>query len=230
MGGGISLLAQGREFRQQERVRAEDRAASAAENAAEDAERESQLAFSILAKINRAHTNIKQIKDHIHEGFWSSVRGGMEFANATKGISTDPLRIEFTSDELVLVRNLKRADLLNDLMNLPYVHDMYVENMALFKKIRWELPELASSGEVSRQGLASSVFEGANALRAKIKLHECNALLFFMLGSSIDDYHTCNNLFADLQVVLREKVGAELMRVEWGVVRRERPAPEVTAA
>lgn len=223
-GGGISAAIQYYSFREQERVRKAIEGRQERLGAEAMKEKEALLAFSMLSKINRALTALTQIRDNLNNGFRHSLKNRMEFANGVLAIASDPDRISFTLEEMALVRDLRRDEIINDLMDLPYILDGYIDNMATFRRLRLEISDLAESGEIDRTGRAWSEFKGTGAFRAKIKLHEANTLLLAMFGRMFSDYRNTHDLFCNLQSALRARLGGDRMKVEWQI----KPLPPIS--
>lgn len=217
VGGGISAAIQFYSFSEQERIRKAVRKEQRVVGEEAEREREALLAFSILTKINRALTALTQIREVLNKGLRVSIEKRIEFANAARAIASDPDRIEFTLEELALVRDLRRSDLLNVLLDLPYVLDGYVDNMSTFRRLRWEIVDLVSAGDVDRSGHAWNEFEGAAAFKAKVKIHESNTLLFAMWASIMKDYPGTKSLLTNLQSAFHDRLGRSRMKIEWDV-------------
>lgn len=217
VGGGISAAIQYYSFSEQERVRKAVKREVRAESEEAKREREALLAFAIITKINRALTAFTQYKNTFDSGFRHSFVNRMELTNGVRAVASDHDRISFDLDELALVRDLAKAELMNHLLDLPHVLDSYIDNMGTFRRLRWEIADLAANGDVDRSGRAWSGFEGAAAFRAKVKIHEANSLLLTMFSRIFADHRTTHHLFCELQKAFRDRLGASRMKVEWEI-------------
>lgn len=220
VGGLISLVLQFLNYWREDWVRKKERERTAAEHLNEMAEREATLAFSLLAKIGRAHTDIVNIRAHLKEGE-ARLRGvkNRMLASAMLPLASDPPKLSLTLDEMILARDLKNDQILNDVMNFTHVHAMYVDSMSAFRALRRDLAALTSKTDIGPDGIATSVFEGANASIAQIKQKEANDLVIALLGYSDKDFAMITNLFHDAQSALLARLGKERLRTLWEVQR-----------
>lgn len=215
--GAISFALQWQSFEAQRKIRKREREQERDHAAEQEREREAILAFSIMVKINRALTAIHQIKQHLEETFRESVTRRMEFANAVQGFSADFDRINFSIDELAFARHFRNSEMVNNLMDLPAILDLYVDNMAVIRRLKSELSDLASSITLDRKGRATSGYKSGDADKAKLRIAQANLLAQHLLARSIDDYRLAHNLFCDFQDSAKDRLGSERLRVEWKI-------------
>lgn len=217
--GAISLALQWQSFDAQKKSRRREREQELAQAEERKREREAVLAFSTMVKINRALSVIEQIKRHLEEAFRESVTRKMELANAVHGFSADFDRIAFSVDELAFARHFRKSELVNDLVDLPAILDLYVDNMAVIRRLKGELSDLATSIKMDRRGRAVSSYTVGNADKAKLKVAQANLILQHLLARSIDDYRLAHNLFFDFQEASTDRLGQERLRVVWDIKR-----------
>lgn len=213
--GSISGVLQWLSFKEQHRIRRAERRVADERMKETRNENEAVLAFSIMMKINRALTGIQQMKEQIDKGFLESVSRKMEFANAVQTLSSDPDRISFTIEEMALVRHFRKSEIANDLIDLPGILDLYIDNLAVIRNLKSEVSELAKTIEIDRYGRAFSSYDERNAQIAKLKIFQANQLLRHLLGRGIVDYPKTHRLFSDFQSAATDRLGRSRLKIEW---------------
>lgn len=215
VGGGFTLLAQWFSFKRQSSTRRIEKAQEVRDEQDRELKRRSALAFSILAKTSRALTYIKQVREHLVAGVHEGIQRKLPYANTIVAFSSDPQPISFSTDELIVIRDLADAKALNAALDLPYILDGYIANMKLFREIRWQMADLASRGTVGPRGQSESEFTGASAFKAKIRIHEANTIIISLFARSLVDLPETESLFEKLHKYFRGNLGGEYMRISW---------------
>lgn len=223
VGGLMALLVQllGFWFQIFERNRTTQREREEEEKRQRD--REIVHAFSILVKINRAHTTIMDMKNHLHRGVLTAIKERMRYALAIKAFSSDPEPFRFSIDELALVRKMREADILNELLDLPFVHDMYIDNMRYHREECFKMADLAKDVKLSKDGKAQTFYSEADKARIEILVHQLDEIVLHLYGRSLGDFSYVNNLFFDIQNRFLEYFGDKEFGFRWQVSR----VPEV---
>lgn len=221
VGGLITLAVQIATFLREDWLRRDDRAQRKEEERIRNNERDATAAFSILAKMSRAHTDIGNVRNHLLEGKKLVEERGGKVSNAIKPTLSDPIPFSFSLDELVLIRDLRQDQITNDALNLPYIHRMYIEAMSTFRSLRREMASLVSKVDRNADGSTSVVFEGNNGSIAALKDQEATDVIESLMGFCENDFKLANNLLVDTQAALLERLGKDSLRVTWDVKRIE---------
>jgi len=220
VGGLISLVLQHLNYRREDRLRTRSREIKREADREENAEREAVAAFLLLAKVSRAHTDISNFRKHLSEAV-DRAGPGNPLTLVTLPLASDPPKLFLSADEMILVRDIKNDQVLNDAMNFTHLHAMYVDSMKLFRELRNEIASLTSETRMDSDGQAISVFEGANASVAQIKKQEADHLLASLVSFMDDDFRMVTNLFHDCQKAMLDKLGKDRLRTTWAVERME---------
>ena len=219
VGGAITALTQLMSFRWQQNQERARRREDFHLQSERQLEREATLAFSILAKMNRGFTAITQVRDILDSAHQLMMQAGMEFANAARPTATDPESFRFSLDEMILVRDLRKTDLINNFLDLPYIVDGYIGNIAVFRRIKSDINGLAEVGRIEPDGRAISGIHKKNEFRHSLLVSEANVLLNAMHTSIAHDFKNTNNLFHDLHAALQDRLGGGRMKVDFEVER-----------
>jgi hypothetical protein len=224
VGGAISAALQWQNFKAQNSKQA------IAERRSDRAKKDSELqqnvvlAFSVLLKLNRIHTTVTNFLNHIHDGVLHAIRTKMELAGALKAFSSDPEPVEFTIEELALVRSCRNDDVLNALLDSPYINRMYIENAAVLRKMKLELAEIGQHRLVEAGGRFESRCEGAAAGRAQANVFTANVIIWTLYRRSFTDYPLITNLLHDVQRELWNFLGKGEVGFGFEVKRLPDPA------
>jgi hypothetical protein len=227
VGAGITCLAQWQIFNQQERIRKAlaREAASKAETLRK--ETESIHAFSMFLKLNRIVTDLTDMRNSLHDAKIRALRDGGSMAAALRPFSTDPDKQGFSIEELLLVRALRRDDLLNIVTDLPAVHASYVDNIVVIRNLRTGWAELADEQELHVGGVVLTKFSGTKGEKARINLMQADELANVLWCRSWEDVPRTTNLFADLQDAIIDRLGSDIVRVKFAIGRLpEAPPPD----
>lgn len=219
VGGAISYVLQRQVFAKEAAQRAADRKQAVAQS--DEVIRQSELnrAFSIMLKVTAALNGLQQASGQLHRAVLTSVRERMDLAGAMRAFSADFDRIKFDTDELILIRSLRNADLFNELLNLPAVLDLYIDNFAVVRRLRMEMQDLVEQATLTRTGAGTSAFSGASAAKAKIKSYEVKSLALHMYARVFHDLPNYNNVACDLQDALINRFGKKDLSTVWGLER-----------
>jgi len=169
--------------------------------------------------MSNTHSQISQICDHLHTGVIDGIRKRMQYGAAVMAFSADFPKIEFTLEELSLIRSLKDVNLLNRCILLSNIHAMYADNMRVYRSIRDEFGQRPSNVELQNDGTFLTQFEDADAAKAKLTISSANQLILTLYRRSFHDYPFVQNIFYDLQEGFIRRFGKDDLGIHWGVTR-----------
>lgn len=179
--------------------------------------REAANAFSILTKINRAYSTISAIKKQTDNAVIQCIKRGIRLSAAYEAFSGDMPRFSLTADEVEFLRSTKDGDLISAILDLPHIHDMYVDTAALLRGHKVKLAELQSWTNVRPDGSGTSVFEGANASKARLEQFQADKLVAAMIGFTLKDFPETKKLLQDSQAKFVSIIGKDDMGVVWDI-------------
>jgi hypothetical protein len=219
VGGLISLGLQLQSFRHEASKRSAERRAVRLQN--DEAQRQAEIvcAFTLMMKVLSALNTLEQASDQLHSAILRSVRCRMDIAGAIRAFSADFERVKFETDELLLIRSLRRRDLFDELLNLPAVLDLYVDNFSVIRRLRSEMHDMVDEATVLRTGHGTAAFSGSNAAKAKIRAYDLRMLTLHMYARVFHDYPKYRNLACDLQDAIIDRFGRHDFGLIWGVRR-----------
>ena len=177
--------------------------------------REAANAFSILTKINRAYSTISAIKGQTDKAVIQCIRRGIRLSAAYEAFSGDMPRFSLTADEVEFLRSTKDGDLISSILDLPHIHDMYVDTAALLRGHKIKLAELQSWTNVRPDGSGTSVFEGVNASKARLEQFQADKLVATLIGFTLKDYPETKRLLRKSQAKFVSIIGKKDMGVVW---------------
>jgi hypothetical protein len=179
--------------------------------------RQAANAFSILTKINRAYTTISTVKRQVDKAALECVRRGISLSSGFEAFSGDMPRFDLTADEVEFLRTTKDGDLISDVLNLPHIHDMYVDTLSLLRNYKYKILELQESTFLRPDGTGTSVFSGPNASRARLEKYQADKLVASLIGFTLKDEPRTRALLKNSQIAFIELVGKEHIGPVWDV-------------
>lgn len=179
--------------------------------------RKAANAFSILTKINRAYTTISTVKRQVDKAALECVKRGVSLSSGFEAFSGDMPRFDLTADEVEFLRETKDGDLISDVLNLPHVHDMYVDTLSLLRNYKSKIVELQENTSLRADGSGTSVFVGRNASRARLEKYQADKLVASLIAFTLRDEPRTRALLKKSQVTFVELVGEEHIGPVWDV-------------
>lgn len=176
-------------------------------------QRKAANAFSILTKINRAHSTISTIKRQTDKAVLDCIRRGIRLSAAYEAFSGDMPRFSLTADEVEFLRSTKDAQLISSILDLPHIHDMYVDTAALLRGHKSRLAELQSWTDIRPDGSGTSVFEGVNASKARLEQFQADKLVASLIGFTLKDFPETKELLRAAQEKFVRIIGGKDMGV-----------------
>jgi len=213
--GLIALVLQWQNLGEQRKSLDRQRDSDERARAETQAERDSVLAFSLCLKLDRIATDLGVIRDHIANAKALAEKDGISLGAALVAFSADVPKVEIPLDELVLAKRCSKARVLNDLLDLPHVHGMYVDNIGVIRTLREELTGLISVNELREDGRASTTFEGPNQHIANVKILQINQIALALAESIAKDFQTAITTFDTVQEAIVARLGRERISFIW---------------
>ncbi|WP_297804265.1 hypothetical protein [uncultured Brevundimonas sp.] len=218
-GGGISLLTQDLSFRRQERLRKKLQKKSDILKREHEKKIQSQHAYIVLIKINRCCTEINLFNNLIKETISKTEARGGTLSQNFVPILADPSEINFTAEELLVIKEICSTKTIQNIIDLPYITNSHIASFSHLRKLKSDIACVPAIGKIDADGVATMSYEDQNAIRSKILLFEMDSVLNSIRTTIPKDRAHAFRVFKNTQDEFTSYFGKSELGIFWDIDR-----------